>query len=78
MATGKVSNAATASSSGEALHHLKELLQHDSAFAEALRATDSTEAAARVAADHGVNVTPEALWRNRGTLISSGLPTWRG
>jgi hypothetical protein len=41
-------------------------------------ATDSTEAAARVAADHGVNVTPEALWRNRGTLVSSGLPTWRG
>jgi len=61
-----------------ALHQLKMLLQGDPAFAQALRATTSTEAAARLAADHGVAVAPEALWRHRGTLVSGGLPTWRG
>jgi hypothetical protein len=28
--------------------------------------------------EHRLDVTPEALWRNRGTLISGGRPTWRG
>ena len=31
-----------------------------------------------LAAEHGVEVSPEALWRHRGTLVSGGLPTWRG
>lgn len=64
--------------SAAALHQLKALLQSDPAFAQALRATESTEAAARLAAEHGVAVSPEALWRHRGTLVSGGLPTWRG
>ena len=64
--------------SAAALHQLKELLQSDSAFAQALRATASTEAATQLASEHGVQVSPEALWRHRGTLISGGLPTWRG
>lgn len=64
--------------SAAALHHLKELLQGDPAFAQALRATTSTEAAAQLAAEHGIQVSPEALWRHRGTLVSGGLPTWRG
>ncbi len=60
------------------LHHLKEMLRNDSIFAAALRSTKSTEEAARLAWDHGITVTPEALWRNRGTLESGGMPTWRG
>jgi hypothetical protein len=60
------------------LHHLKELLRKDPVFAEALRCTDTTEEAAQLACDHGIEVTPEALWRNRGTLESGGQPTWRG
>ena len=64
--------------SAAALHQLKELLQSDSAFAQALRATASTEAATQLASEHGVQVSPEALWRHRGTLIRGGLPTWRG
>jgi hypothetical protein len=64
--------------SAAALHQLKELLEGDPAFAQALCATDSTEAAAELAAEHGVAVSPEALWRHRGTLVSGGLPTWRG
>lgn len=61
-----------------ALHQLKDLLQHDLDIAQALRASASTEAAARLAAEHGVQVSPEALWRHLGTLLSGGLPTWRG
>ena len=64
--------------SAAALHQLKELLQADTVFAQALRATESTEAAAQLAAEHGVSVSPEALWRHRGTMVSGGLPTWRG
>ena len=60
------------------LHQLKDLLLSDPSFAEALRSTDSTETAARLVAERGVLVTPEALWRHRGTLASGGLPTWRG
>jgi hypothetical protein len=64
--------------SAAALHQLKELLQNDPAFAQALRATASTEAAAQLASERDVQVTPEALWRHRGTLVCGGLPTWRG
>lgn len=64
--------------SAAALHQLREMLQSDPAFAQALRATASTEAAAQLASDHGVLVSPEALWRHRGNLVSGGLPTWRG
>jgi hypothetical protein len=64
--------------SDAALHQLKELLQDDPVFAKALAATASTEAAAQLAAEHGVQVSPEALWRHRGMLVSGGLPTWRG
>ena len=60
------------------LHQLKELLERDTAFAQALGATASTEAAAKLAAEHGIVLAPEALWRHRGTLVSGGLPTWRG
>jgi hypothetical protein len=61
-----------------ALHHLKEMLRNDSTVAEALRSTETTEQAAHLAWEHGIAVTPEALWRNRGTLESGGKPTWRG
>ncbi|MFN6339732.1 MAG: Nif11-like leader peptide family natural product precursor [Cyanobacteriota bacterium] len=64
--------------SAAALRQLKELLQDDPAFAQALRATESTDAAVRLAAEHGIAVTQEALWRHRGTLVSGGMPTWRG
>jgi hypothetical protein len=54
------------------------LLREDPVFAEALRCTDTTEEAAQLACHHGVAVTQEALWRNRGTLVRGGRPTWRG
>lgn len=78
MATCELPASEVEHPSAAALHQLKELLQRDHAFAQALRATESTEAASRLAAEHGVSVTPEALWRHRGTLMGGGLPTWRG
>ena len=78
MATSDRPASATENPSAVALHQLKELLERDTAFAQALGATASTEAAAKLAAEHGVEVSPEALWRHRGTLVSGGLPTWRG
>ena len=78
MATYDLAASAVEHPSTAALHQLKELLQSDPTFAQALRATASTEAAAQLAAEHGVQVSPEALWRHRGTLASGGLPTWRG
>jgi hypothetical protein len=78
MATCDLTAPGAVNTSTAALHQLKELLQHDPVFARALRETTSTEAAARLAVEHGVQVTPEALWRHRGTLEVGGLPTWRG
>ena len=77
MATCDLPSPGVENASAAALHQLNEMLQADLAFAQALRRTEST-AAARLAAEHGVSVTPEAFWRHRGTLVSGGLPSWRG
>ena len=61
-----------------ALHDLKELARRDLAFSAALLATRSTQEAAKLAAANHIFVTPEALWRNRGTFMAGGMPTWRG
>lgn len=66
------------SAPGEALHRLEALARRDSAFAAALRRCETTEAAARVARRRGITISPEALWRHRGTLTPGGMPTWRG
>ena len=60
------------------LNVLNNFVLHYLEFDHALQATTSTAAAARLAAAHGIPVMPEALWRHRGTLVSGGLPTWRG
>lgn len=77
MVTSEASNAARAVRTVDALHLLKDLVRQDPAFAKALRATTTTEQAVRLAAEYGISVSPEALWRNRGTLVSGGA-TWRG
>lgn len=61
-----------------ALHEIKTLAQRDEGFAHALKACASTQEAAHVARRRGIAVSPEALWRHRGTLIAGGMPTWRG
>ena len=61
-----------------ALHYLKELARRDPAFTAALLATRSTQEAAMLAAANHITVTPEALWRHRGTFMAGGMPTWRG
>jgi hypothetical protein len=78
MATCKLPAPEAAHPSAAALQQLKALLQSDPVFSQALRATASTEDGARLAAEHGVPVTQEALWRHRGTLVKGGMPTWRG
>jgi hypothetical protein len=75
MATCDLPASQAENPSAAALHQLKELLERDTAFAQALGATAST---AKLAAEHGIVLAPEALWRHRGTLVSGGLPTWRG
>lgn len=78
MLKSEIPGSESENASTAALHELKEMLERDSAFAEALRGTSSTDAASKLAAEHGIALTPEALWRNRGTLVKGGLPTWRG
>ena len=62
----------------DGLHRVKFMAESNPIFAKALRNTSTTEAAARLALAHGIAVSPEALWRHRGTLTEAGLPTWRG
>lgn len=61
-----------------ALHEIKTLAQRDESFAHALKASRTTQEAVHVARRRGIAVTPEALWRHRGTLMAGGVPTWRG
>jgi hypothetical protein len=68
----------SAASSAEALHQLKDLARRDPSFAADLLATASTQEAMQLASRRGIAVSPEALWRHRGTLLPGGLPTWRG
>ncbi len=62
----------------EALHQVKDLAQRDPLFSGALQTTDSPQAASDLARQHGIEVSPAALWRHRGTLARGGQPTWRG
>lgn len=67
-----------AEASVDGLHRIKTMAESNPSFAKALRSTITTEAAAQLAQAHGIDVSPEALWRQRGTLTEAGLPTWRG
>lgn len=62
----------------EALHRVKDLALRDPAFADALQTSDSPQRASDLARQHGIEVSPAALWRHRGTLARGGQPTWRG
>jgi hypothetical protein len=62
----------------DALHRVKDLALRDPVFAEALQTSETPQAAADLASQHGIEVSPAALWRRRGTLEPGGQPTWRG
>ncbi len=62
----------------DALHRVKDLALRDPQFADALQASETPQAAADLALQHGIEVSPAALWRRRGTLEPGGQPTWRG
>jgi hypothetical protein len=78
MATCNVPKPEGAEMASDVLHQLKQLIRNDPSFAEALRRIETTEEAAELIYQHGLHVTPEALWRHRGTLMEGGRPTWRG
>ena len=78
MATSESSDHENAMTASQVLHELKQLIQDDPSFADALRRIETTEQAAELIRQHGLHVTPEALWRHRGTLVEGGRPTWRG
>jgi hypothetical protein len=62
----------------DALHRVKDLALHDPVFADALQTSETPQAASDLARQHGIEVSPAALWRRRGTLEAGGQPTWRG
>ena len=78
MATCHLPNSEGAEMASDVMLQLKQLTRSDPAFADALRRMETTEQAAELIHQHGLEVTPEALWRHRGTLVDGGRPTWRG
>ena len=78
MATCSLPDTKGAVMASDVLHELKQLVRLDPQFAAALRSADTTEQAAELVRRHGLEVTPEALWRHRGMLVEGGRPTWRG
>lgn len=78
MATCPIPGSEGVPAASAVLHQLKQLIHRDPGFAEALRHIETTEQAAELIHQHGLEVTPQALWRHRGTLVDGGRPTWRG
>jgi hypothetical protein len=78
MANDPSSPSHSADSASDVMHQLKQLIHNDPIFAEALCHLETTEQASELIHQHGLDVTPEALWRHRGTLVEGGRPTWRG
>lgn len=78
MATSQIHDPEGSEIAPDLLQKLKQLLHDDPAFAEALRQIGTTEQAAELVHQHGLEISAEALWRLRGTLLEGGRPTWRG
>lgn len=78
MATRNSFHQNAAAPAADVLRQLKQLLANDQELAESLRLIETTDQAAVLINQHGLKLTPEALWRHRGTLMQGGRPTWRG
>lgn len=78
MATCPIPEPEDGPMAADVLHQLRQRLRDDPGFAEALRRIETTEEAAALIHQHGLDMTPESLWRQRGTLVEGGRPTWRG
>lgn len=61
-----------------ALAAIHKLIEDQPNFAEFLRLTTSTEDVRQALHNHGIEISNEALWRHRGSLLKDGQPTWRG
>ncbi|QNJ25634.1 hypothetical protein SynSYN20_01300 [Synechococcus sp. SYN20] len=61
----------------DALSMLKALLKKDDNLAAQMRLEPTSSSATKLAYEHGIQISPEALWSNRGVLVSDGHPTWR-
>ncbi len=75
MATCSLPDPKGAAMASDVLHALKELVHRDPQFAAALRRSDSTEQATELVRRHGLLLTPEFLWRQRGMLLEDARPT---
>jgi cobalamin biosynthesis protein CbiD len=62
----------------EAIKAIEQLLNEQPDFAEVLRTASSTEDVRQELQKHGIEISSEALWRHRGSLLKDGQPTWRG
>jgi hypothetical protein len=59
----------------DAIHRL---IDEQPEFADFLRLSSSTEDVRQALHNHGIEITTEAVWRHRGSLLKDGQPTWRG
>jgi 3-deoxy-D-manno-octulosonic-acid transferase len=78
MATSQSPHPEDTRMASDVLDQLKQLIQRDPTLADELRHIETTEQAAELIRQHGLQVTAAALWRHRGTLVQGGRPTWRG
>jgi hypothetical protein len=62
----------------KALHAIRKLLMEQPAFEDVLRAASSTEEVCRELHKLGIEISSDALWRHRGSLLKDGQLTWRG
>ena len=62
----------------QAIHAIRELVEANPDFGDQLRLAASTDDVRKLLEAKGIEITDEALWRHRGTLLGDGTLTWRG
>lgn len=61
-----------------ALQAIRQLVEEQPGFGDLLRSAPSTDVVRKLLHEHGIEISDEALWRHRGSLLKDGQPTWRG
>jgi hypothetical protein len=62
----------------QAIQAIRQLVQDNPEFADELRLAATTDDVRKLLQAKGIEITTEALWRHRGSILSGGNLTWRG
>ncbi len=62
----------------QAIQAIRQLVQDNPEFADEIRLAANTDEVRKLLKDKGIEITTDALWRHRGSILAGGNLTWRG